>query len=309
MSARFALPTLAIATLSLLSACTAADASPADASSADAPYSGPYTAKALATACEGRNGWNDPAPPAHIYGNSWYVGTCGIAAILITSPDGHVLVDVGTAEAVPLVAANIEKLGFAVSDVRVIVISHEHADHAGGLAEMQRRTGASVAASRVAAPVLESGVPDAGDPQDGDLPPLPPARVGWAVEDGEVISYGPLNLTAHLTPAHSPGSASWTWKSCEGDDCRTMTYADSASAISADGYRFTTHPVRIMGVRMGHAAIAALPCDIMITPHPSASGLFERFASGKLADPAACRTYAADAAERFEQRLKDEAGG
>lgn len=308
MSARFAFPMLAITTLSLLSACAAADASPADAST-DAPYSGPYTAKALASACEGRDGWNDPAPPAHIYGNSWYVGTCGISAVLITSPDGHVLVDVGTAEAVPLIIANIEKLGFSAEDIRAIVISHEHADHAGGLAEMQRITGAPVAASRVAAPVLKSGVPDADDPQGGDLPPLSPAPIGWAVEDGEMLTYGTIDLTAHLTPAHSPGSASWTWKSCEGDDCQIMTYADSASAISADGYRFTAHPVRVMGVRMGHAAIAALPCGILITPHPSASGLFERFASGKLSDPAACRTYADDAAARFEQRLKDETGG
>ena len=304
MSVRFASVVMAMAALPLLAACGTSEAT-AQATSTPSPY----TAKALASACEGREGWNDPAPPAQIYGNSWYVGTCGISAVLITSPDGHVLVDVGTAEAVPLIIANIEKLGFAVKDVRAIVISHEHADHAGGLAEMQRITGAPVAASRVAAPVLKSGVPDADDPQGGDLPPLSPAPIGWAVEDGEMLTYGDLDLTAHLTPVHSPGSTSWTWKSCEGDDCQIMTYADSASAISADGYRFTDHPKRIAGVRAGLAAFANLPCGILITPHPSASGLFERFTSGKLANPDACRAYANDATARFEQRLKDETGG
>ena len=308
MSVRFAFPTLIVAALSLLTACTAADASPTDAST-EAPYSGPYTAKALATACQGRNGWNDPAPPAHIYGNSWYVGTCGISAILITSPDGHMLVDVGTAEAAPLVAANIEKLGFALTDIRIIAISHEHADHAGGLAEMQRRTGASVAASFAAAPVLKSGEADVDDPQRGNLPPLASTPISWALKDGEILSISDLLITPHLTPAHSPGSASWTWKSCEGDVCQTMTYADSSSAISADGYRFTDHPSRVAGVRTGHDALANLPCGILMTPHPSASDMFARFASGKLADPAACRAYAADATARFEQRLKDEAGG
>ena len=270
---------------------------------------GPVTGAALAKACEGRDGWTDPAPPARIFGNTWYVGTCGITALLVTSERGHVLIDGGPEEAAPLVATNIERLGFRLSDVRWILSSHEHDDHVGALAALQQRTAAHVAALAAAAPALSAGKVAVDDPQRAIAKDYPPIRIDRVLRDGQVVGAGPLRLTVHATPAHSPGSTSWTWRSCDGDDCRTIAYADSATTISADGYRFTDHPERTAAARRGLARIEALPCDILLTPHPAASDLFARLSGGKpLTDAAACRTYAASAEARLAARLASEAG-
>ncbi len=264
-----------------------------------------YTPAALAAACAGKDGWTDPAPPAQIHGNTWYVGTCGITALLVTSPRGHVLVDGGMPDAAPLVAANIERLGFALADVRWIVGGHEHFDHAGAIAELKRRTGAQVAGLAPWAKVMASGQPDAGDPQYGGLleHPLPPVAVDRVLADKEILAAGPLRLTAHATPVHSPGSTSWTWQSCEGSDCRTITYADSVSTISAGNYRFSQDPGRVAAIRAGLKRVAGLPCGVLLTPHPSASQQLERMASGLASDAGACAAYAAGAASRFATRL------
>ncbi len=285
-----------------LTACAPVGAEPLEASV------GTFKPAALAAACAGRDGWSDPAPPAQLYANSWLVGTCGITVVLITSPQGHVLIDSGPAEAANLVAANIAKLGYTISDVKLILSSHEHYDHVGGMAELQRLSGAAIAALAAARPVLASGNPAADDPQHDDLPPMAPVTVTQTLSDGEQVQVGPITLTAYSTPAHTSGSTSWTWESCDKADCRTITYADSISAISADSYRFTDHPDRVEGVRAGLARVAELPCGILITPHPSSSDMFERFASGAPLDqPASCKSYAATGSQRFAKRLKSEA--
>lgn len=274
------------------------------------PASAEWSGERLAKACAGREGWSDPAPPAHIYGTTWYVGTCGIAAILVTSQEGHVLIDGGPADAAPLILDNIRKLGFDPADVRWILTSHEHFDHIGGVAQLQRKTGARVAALAAAKRVLETGEPSADDPQAaglGDSSPVPVTRV---LADGDSVTVGPLAITVHETPAHSPGSASWTWQACdETFTCRMIAYADSATTIAADGYRFTDHPDRVARVRIGLARIAALPCDVLVTPHPSASAFFARLSGkGALVDAGACRAYARGAEEKFAARLAGEAG-
>ncbi|MBS0476114.1 MAG: MBL fold metallo-hydrolase, partial [Proteobacteria bacterium] len=201
-----------------------------------------YTPAALVAACQGKDGWAEPAPPAHLYGNTWYVGTCGITALLVTTPNGHILVDAGVPEAAPLVAANVEKLGFALRDVRWIVGSHEHFDHAGGIPELKRRTGARIAGIAPWAKVISGGQPDMRDPQYDLLVqhPIEQVKVDRIMPSGGGLTLGGVTLTATATPAHSPGSTSWTWKACEGTTCRTITYADSTSTISSDGYRFTS---------------------------------------------------------------------
>lgn len=269
-----------------------------------------WTGKQLLKACGGREGWSDPAPPAHIFGNSWYVGTCGITAILVTSDDGHVLIDGGPADAAPFVLANIRKLGFDPKDVRWILSSHEHFDHIGGVATLVGGTGGQVAALASARRVMETGKPSADDPQATHLGGSPPVTVSRVMVDGDSITVGRLSLTVHETPAHSPGSASWTWQACDAAlTCRMIAYADSATTVSADNYRFTDHPDRIAQVRTGLDRIAGLPCDILVTPHPSASNFFARLAEqAPLVDPAACAAYAKGAKAKFEARLASEAG-
>ena len=261
-------------------------------------------------ACAGRDGWSEPTVPQRIFANVWYVGTCGISAILITSAQGHVVIDGGPRDAGGLIAASIVKAGFRLGDVRWILSSHEHHDHAGGIAELQRLTGAKVAATAPNAAVLETGVPAPQDPQSGDLTPFPAVRVRRVLRDGEVLHLGPIAIKAHATPGHSPGSTSWTWRACEGRTCHAMAYADSISAVAAPGYRFTDHPAYVAGFRKALARVASLPCDLVITPHPSASNLFDRLAGkAPLAETGACRRYASQGFAGLQARLASEAKG
>ena len=235
------------------------------------------TPAALATACEGKDGWNVPAPPALIHGRTFYVGTCGLTSLLITSPQGHILIDGGTPQAAPLIAANITRLGYRLRDVKIILNSHEHFDHAGGIAELQRLTGARVMVLDAARATLVTGMVEQRDPQAGALDKLASARVAATLRHGQVVRLGPLALTAHATTGHAPGSTSWTWRSCERSRCLNIAYADSVSAISADGYRFNDHAAYVAAFRAGMTRLAAIRCDLLITPHPSGSQLFERF--------------------------------
>lgn len=288
--------TLALAALAAVTTLTAAEAR---------TTSPKWTGERLVDACGEREGWSDPAPPVRIFGNSWYVGTCGITAILVTSDDGHVLIDSGPAEAAPLVLANIRNLGFDPNDVRWILSSHEHFDHVGGVAALVRETGAQVAALASARQAMESGAPSADDPQVARLHRSAPVKVSRVLAEGDSVTLGRLSLTVHETPAHSPGSASWTWQACdEAFTCRMIAYADSTTTVSAEHYRFTDHPDRIARVRAGLARIAGMPCDILVTPHPSASNFFARVAGkAPLVDPAACEAYAKNAETRFAARL------
>ena len=273
-----------------------------------AASSAALTPTALAQACEGKDGWNTPAPPARIHGSTYYVGTCGLTSLLITSPQGHILIDGATPEAAPLIAANIARLGFRLRDVKLILNSHEHFDHAGGIAELQRRTGARVMVLPAARTTFKTGHAPANDPQSGALDNLAPVRVAATLRHGQTVRLGQLALTAHATTGHAPGSTSWTWSSCEGPRCLTVAYGDSISAISAKGYRFTDDPSYVADFRAGMARLAAIRCDLLITPHPSGSRLFERF-GGKapLTDQAACQNYAATGLANLNKRLASEA--
>ena len=262
----------------------------------------------LARACEGKDGWNDPAPPARVMNNTYYVGTCGISAILVIGNEGHILIDGTTAEAAPQVAANIERLGFRLRDIRLILISHEHNDHVGGVAALQPMTGAIVIARRPALRVMRTGVVRRDDPQPGSLPPFPGLPIRRTIREGEYAAWGGLRLMAHATPGHSPGSTSWSWVDCRAGRCARIVYADSISAVSADGYRFSDHRGYVARFRRSIARIASLECDLLLTPHPGASNFFERLSQDRLVDPAACRDYAARATARLDARLAQEAG-
>ncbi|TQM10559.1 metallo-beta-lactamase class B [Pseudoxanthomonas sp. 3HH-4] len=266
-----------------------------------------------AKTCADDAGWNDPATPLQVYGNTWYVGTCGITALLVTSDDGHILVDAGTPQAGPLILANIRALGFKPEDVRAIVFSHEHNDHAGSLAELQRATGAPVYARAPAVGTLKRGMPDRRDPQLEVAEPIAPVERVVTLADDGVVRVGPLALQAVASPGHTPGGTSWTWRSCEGDTCHQMVYADSLTAISDDVYRYSddaAHPGYTAAFRGTLARVAALDCDILVTPHPSASALWTRIgprANAPRVDRGACRAYAQKASGRLDQRLADEA--
>ncbi len=270
--------------------------------------------EALATACKGRDGWSDAAPPARIHGNTYYVGTCGISVLLVTSAKGHVLIDGATDEAVPSILANIRALGFNPRDIRFIVGSHEHIDHMGGFAALKAATGAKLFVSAAARPVVKTGKTDADDPQFGIIPDMRPVPVDgiltFQAEPGMIITGAPMrvmSLSPVLTPGHTSGGTSWTWQSCEGAKCVAFAYVDSMTPVSADSYRFTDHPERVAPFRETFDRVAALKCDVLITPHPGFSNVFERL-SGKapLINPEACRTLVTAMRTRLDDRLAKE---
>jgi metallo-beta-lactamase class B len=261
-----------------------------------------------AAACGDSTDWDQPAPPVRIHANTYLVGTCAISAILVTGSDGHVLIDGGTERGAELIAANVRALGFRLRDIRYLLHSHEHIDHVGGTARLQQLTGAALVASAPARPALTTGIATLDDPQVGMHKPFPAATVDRVIADGGAVRFGNLLLTAMATPGHTPGALSWRWESCDGGVCRTMVYADSLSAISRDDYRFSDHPAYVAAFRAGLARLAASRCEILLTPHPSASAMRERMTGQQpLFDPAGCRNYAAAKVKQLDERLAKEA--
>jgi metallo-beta-lactamase class B len=274
------------------------------------PRTRPYAAADCSNCAE----WNVPHAPVKLHGNTYYVGTNGLAALLITSPEGHVLIDGALPNSAPLILQNVRALGFEVRDIRLILNSHAHFDHSGGLAALQAASGARVAASVPSAPVLERGSSGPDDPQHGELLDFPAVRNVQRFADGETLRVGPIAVTAHLTPGHTPGGTTWTWRSCDEAGCVDVVYADSHSPISAEGFRFLesrTYPSALADFERGFRTLEALPCDILVTPHPVGSALWERLERGPqgLIDPAACDRYAAAGRERLQRRLETERGG
>lgn len=299
---------VSIRTFSAVSAALLALSSTAAAQAGD-----PLTRAYPDAACSSCAEWNQPQAPVRIHGNTFYVGTRGLTALLITSPEGHVLIDGALPNSAPLILENVRALGFRVEDIKLILNSHVHYDHAGGLAALQRASGARVAASVPSAPVLERGTSAPGDPQHGELLDFPAVRNVQRFADGETLRVGPIALTAHLTPGHTQGGTTWTWRSCDGAGCVDMVYADSHSPISADGFRYTdsrAYPNAVADFERGFRKLETLSCDILITPHPSGSSLWERLERGPagLIDRKACERYAAAGRQRLARRLQEERG-
>jgi metallo-beta-lactamase class B len=262
--------------------------------------------------------WNTPQPPFRIYGNTYYVGPHGLSSILITSESGHVLIDGALPESASQIAANIRTLGFCVEDVKLIVNSHVHFDHAGGIAELQRLSGARVLASPWSAAVMRRGSVGPGDPQFGAQIPIARIARVKTLRDGQTFRIGDIALTAHFTPGHTPGGTSWTWQSCEGSRCLNLVYADSLAPVAAEGFKFTQsrdYPSALSDFQQSFSFLSAVPCDILLTPHPDASDFWERVEQrnqGLVPDPiidsSRCRRLADKFREQLRERVSAETG-
>lgn len=276
------------------------------------PSSWTWTAPAWMPASERINianspSWTAPQKPFRIHGNTWYVGPHGLGVFLIVAPSGDVLIDGGVPGDAPLIEANIRSLGIHLRDIKWILNSHAHSDHAGGLAQLAHDTGAQVIASAADTPLLERGGHD--DPEYGDRFPFRPIHVARMVADGESLHLGELVLTAHATPGHTKGNTTWTWVSCAGKHCLHMV---DVGSLSAPGFQLIgnpKYPHAVKDFEHSFAVVAALPCDIPLAPHPDMVDFWARVAKRKhgdmkaLIDPAGCRTYAKHARESFEAQL------
>lgn len=252
--------------------------------------------------------WNRPVDPFRILGNLYYVGASDITSYLIVTPAGAFLLDGGFVETAPQIEANIRKLGFQLSDVKILLNSHEHFDHAGGLAELKRATGASLVASPEAARLLESG--GRGDFYFHDSEPFPAVKPDRLVHDGEAVTLGGMALTAHLTPGHTRGCTTWT-TTLEDQGARVqVVFFCSTTVIS--GYRLAgteSYPGIAADFEHTFAVLRSLPCDLFLAPHGSMFDLTEkrnRLAAGAkpnpFIDPQSYRAYLDHSESAFRER-------
>ncbi len=259
--------------------------------------------------------WNQPREPFRVYGNTYYVGTDGLSALLVTGDAGHVLLDAGLSQSAALIDANIRKLGFKTEDIKLIAVSHGHFDHAGGVHALQQFTGATVVGSRSTAQALNRGENTPDDPQFAFGKPFnsfPVVKNVRVVQDQEKLAVGKLSIVAQLIPGHAPGSTAYTWRSCSDGKCLNMVYADSLTSGSAPGFKYGT---RLESFRRSIEKVAALPCDIVVSPHPAFTQIDAKLrrraemngqGPDPFIDPDGCRAYAADGMKRLEARRVEE---
>ena len=258
--------------------------------------------------------WLKPQTPLKLYGNTYFVGTGGLSIVLIDTGDGLILIDGALPQTVATTEANIRQLGFRVEDIRFILNTEAHFDHSGGLAALARDSGAEVLTSPTGAAALRAGVVDAGDPQASDISNAPPVPIARGVADGSVLRLGNTAVTAVFTPGHTPGSVSWTWKSCEGENCVDVVFASSLNAVAAGSFTYTGHPEVIALLRASIDRVERLDCGLLISAHPDNSGGDRKIAAleagttpNPFLDDTVCRAYAERARGRLQARLDREA--
>ena len=250
--------------------------------------------------------WLAPVPPERIFGKTYLVGFGGMSVALIDTVDGLVLIDGALPQAAPMILANVRKLGFDPKDIKFILSTEPHYDHAGGLAALARDTGATVVASARGAEGLRAGAMAADDPQlayGGTWPAVTRLRV---VKHGEVLKMGDVAITAQATPGHTMGSMSWSWNACEGKRCKQIVFAASLNPVTADGYRYTSKAGApfVAGFETSSKRMEALGCDVLISAHPDNAG------PGRFNDtPGACRAYVERSRGLLAKRIAAEKAG
>lgn len=262
---------------------------------------------AYAQKTETERSWNQPVVPFKIIDNIYYVGASDITSYLITTPKGHILIDGGFIETVPLITANIAKLGFKLTDVKIILNSHAHYDHAGGIAELRRLTGAKFYASIGDSPLFRSG--GLGDPNYDDKYPfeaiIPDATFG----DGKKIKLGGVTLRAYITAGHTPGCTTWTTTA---NEQRKKYHVAFICSTSAPGYRLLDNPKYPNIVADYNATFARLKktsVDVFLGSHGRFFDLQEKIAKlnqgdlNPFIDPEGYRAYLEQSEENFRNTL------
>nr|WP_249810446.1 subclass B3 metallo-beta-lactamase [Bradyrhizobium sp. 157] len=251
--------------------------------------------------------WNSPTEPFKMIGNVYYVGTDGLASYLITSPQGHILVDTVMPESTSQIKANIEKLGFKIADIKYLLNTHAHIDHTGGLAEMKQASGGQMVAGEADKPLLEGGYyPGA---QENTALAFPPVKVDRTVREGDAVKIGDVTLTARETPGHSPGCTSWEFAVKDGDATRSvLIFCSGTVALN----RLVTNPTYsgiVTDYRKTFARAKDMKVDVLLAPHPEMYKMAEKRA--KLAEggpnpfvsPGEFNAYAATLEKAFEDAL------
>lgn len=247
-----------------------------------------------------------PIPPFRIIGNIYYVGASDITSYLIVTSKGDILLDGGFASMAPQIEKNIQTLGFKLSDVKILLNSHAHLDHAGGLAELKRKTGAQL--------VLMEG--DAETVAAGDHGQFPAAKADRIIHDGDTVTLGGVTMTAHLTPGHTRGCTTWTMITKEKGKSYHVVFVGSASVLPS--YRFFDRPgapATYPGIRADYErtfrVLRSLPCDVFLGAHGSFYNLTAKRkalaahpAKNPFIDPAGYRAYINDAEKAYQEAVQ-----
>nr|AIA13030.1 L1_beta_lactamase [uncultured bacterium] len=264
---------------------------------------------AKAQADETSRSWNRPVEPFRIIGNIYYVGATEVSSFLITTPEGHILLDSGFAETVPLIQANLKKLGFKIEDVKILINSHAHYDHAGGLADLKELTGAKLMASEADAALLADG--GKGDFRWGDSLSYKPVKADRLLRDNDTVQLGGITLTVRLTPGHTKGSSTWMMKVKEAGRQLDVIFAGSTSA---PGYKLIDEP-KYPGIigdyEYTFRLLKSLQCDVFLGPHGSFFSLLDKAARLKqgeknnpFIDPKGYRGFIERSEKDFHEQLE-----
>jgi len=265
---------------SLLAACALARAA-----EPVLPQAEPYTTP---------ESWRQPVAPVRIADHTWHIGTANLTALLVVTDDGAILIDGGLPQAADMLLANMQALGVAPEDLEIMLSTQAHGDHVGPLAAIKRATGARMAANAETAWLLAHG--GSNDIHFGDGILYPPVQADRLVRDGEVVALGGMRLTAHYMPGHTPGSTAWTWTDTKDGKPVRIAYVDSLTAPDYQMHDNPRYPRLAEDYKRSFDVVRALPCDVLLTPHPDFSGWDFADAENPNPRPTSCKAYA-DAAE------------
>lgn len=261
------------------------------------------------------NDWTVPFAPFKIAGNLYYVGSKGVANYLITTPQGHILINSDLAANVPMIRASVEKLGFKFSDIKILLISHAHFDHDAGSAALIKATGAKYMVMDADVPVVESGGRE--DFQYGTENLYPPVKVDRVLHDGDEVKLGGASLAAHLTPGHTKGCTTWTMKVDEAGKGYNVVIVGGPNVNP--GYKLVNnarYPQIASDYEKMFRVLKSLPCDIFLGAHGSYFDMEDKYAKSKgtapgaFADPGGYAEFVAERERAFRADLaKQQTGG
>ena len=259
----------------------------------------------------------DGAFPAHrVIGNVYYVGSKGLASYLITTSQGHILINSNLESTVPLIRKSVEQLGFRFGDIKILLISHAHWDHCAGSALLKQLTGAKYFVMEGDVPVVESG--GKADFQYGAMPDshFAPAKVDRVLHDQDHVRLGEATLTAHLNTGHTKGTITWTMKVNEGGKMLDVVIVGSPNVNP--GYKLvnnSTYPQIAQDYERTFARLKALPCDVFLGAHGEYYGMQEKLTRLKqddanpFIDAQGYTHYIADRENAFRQELAKQSAG
>ena len=267
------------------------------------------TAQTLAPAQTARADFLAPFPAHHVIGNLYFVGSKGLGIYVVSTAQGHILINAGLEDSVPTIQRSVEKLGFRFSDIKILLISHAHFDHDAGAARIKQMTGAKYMVMDADVPVVESG-----GKKDffyahtaGMLYPI--AKVDRVLHDGDTVSLGDTVLTAHLTPGHTKGCTTWTMKVQENGESYDVVIVGSPNVNP--GYKLVNnaaYPQIASDYAKMFSVLRSLHCDVFLGAHGNYYDMESKYArmnggANPFIDPKGYEKYVNEREHAFREEL------